>query len=126
MPIAPLENLLQIDGFWCCIHQRAGLIAMQKVEGSNPFSRFFGNALHVGIFAFAEVREIQSNHPLFPRPFWARVRRFRPIPPRFSPAAELRSPGRHKPKCPGGAETPGAGTEENAFDASETLLAEVL
>jgi len=24
------------------------LIAMQKVEGSNPFSRFFANPLHVG------------------------------------------------------------------------------
>jgi hypothetical protein len=24
------------------------LIAMQKVEGSNPFSRFFRNCLHVG------------------------------------------------------------------------------
>jgi hypothetical protein len=31
----------------------AGLIAMQKVEGSNTFSRFFGNPLHLGLSALA-------------------------------------------------------------------------
>jgi hypothetical protein len=47
-PIAPAGNLLQINGFWCCTHQRAGVVAMQKVVGSNPISRFFANPLHVG------------------------------------------------------------------------------
>jgi hypothetical protein len=30
----------------------AGLIAMQKVVGSNPISRFFTNGLHVGGMGF--------------------------------------------------------------------------
>jgi hypothetical protein len=37
---APSDNALQIDWF---LHERVpavGVIAMQKVEGSNPFSRF--------------------------------------------------------------------------------------
>jgi hypothetical protein len=40
-----------------------GLIAMQKVVGSNPISRFFGNALHVGGLGSARVAEIKWNHP---------------------------------------------------------------
>ena len=40
-PIAPPEDILQIDGFGCCADQKPGLIAMQKVVGSNPISRFF-------------------------------------------------------------------------------------
>jgi hypothetical protein len=38
----------EIDGFWCRSRQQAGLIAMQKVVGSNPISRFFADPLHVG------------------------------------------------------------------------------
>jgi hypothetical protein len=30
-----------------------GLVAMQKVEGSNPFSRFASNPLHVSRLTFA-------------------------------------------------------------------------
>ena len=36
---------------------------MQKVEGSNPFSRFFENALHVGGSGSAQVAETKWNHP---------------------------------------------------------------
>jgi hypothetical protein len=36
---------------------------MQKVEGSNPFSRFFANALHVGGLGPARDAETRSNHP---------------------------------------------------------------
>jgi hypothetical protein len=32
---------------YCPLVSEMGLIAMQKVEGSNPFSRFFANPLHV-------------------------------------------------------------------------------
>ena len=35
--------LIEEDGL-----SMTSLIAMQKVEGSNPFSRFFGNVLHLG------------------------------------------------------------------------------
>ena len=33
---------------------------MQKVEGSNPFSRFFANALHVNGSGLAREPEIRS------------------------------------------------------------------
>ena len=40
------------------------LIAMQKVEGSNPFSRFFEEALHVGGFGLDGEPETKWNHRL--------------------------------------------------------------
>ncbi len=46
---------------------------MQKVEGSNPFSRFFGNALHVGGLVPAQQAEAKSNHPRISPPFQALV-----------------------------------------------------
>jgi hypothetical protein len=46
---------------------------MQKVEGSNPFSRFFENALHVGGLVSARVAEFKWNHPYISPPFWALV-----------------------------------------------------
>ena len=46
---------------------------MQKVEGSNPFSRFFENALHVGELVLARGAETRSNHPCISPPFWALV-----------------------------------------------------
>jgi hypothetical protein len=49
----------------------ADLIAMQKVEGSNPFSRFFANPLHVGGSGSARVAEPKWNHPRISPPFWA-------------------------------------------------------
>jgi hypothetical protein len=36
---------------------------MQKVVGSNPISRFFGNALHRGRSARAVESRINWNHP---------------------------------------------------------------
>ena len=36
---------------------------MQKVVGSNPISRFFANALHVGGLVPAQVAETKWNHP---------------------------------------------------------------
>jgi hypothetical protein len=36
-----------------------GIVAVQKVEGSNPFSRFFENSLHVGGLVPARVAEIK-------------------------------------------------------------------
>jgi hypothetical protein len=36
---------------------------MQKVEGSNPFSRFFTIALHAGRLISPQVAEIKWNHP---------------------------------------------------------------
>lgn len=38
---------------------------MQKVEGSNPFSRFFANFLQMATLTLGEIREIESNRPLF-------------------------------------------------------------
>ena len=35
---------------------------MQKVEGSNPFSRFFGNPLHVGGLVATGESRINWNH----------------------------------------------------------------
>jgi hypothetical protein len=49
------------------------VIAMQKVVGSNPISRFFENALHVGISARARVSRINWNHPRISPPFRALV-----------------------------------------------------
>ncbi len=46
---------------------------MQKVEGSNPFSRFFGNVLHVGGLVSARIAETKWNHPRISPPFWALV-----------------------------------------------------
>ena len=46
---------------------------MQKVEGSNPFSRFFENALHVGGLVPAVAAETRSNHPRISPPFQALV-----------------------------------------------------
>ncbi len=36
---------------------------MQKVEGSNPFSRFFTNPLHVGGLGSAPEPRTHWNHP---------------------------------------------------------------
>jgi hypothetical protein len=49
------------------------LIAMQKVVGSNPISRFFANPLHVGGLGSAQVAETKSNYPRISSPFWALV-----------------------------------------------------
>lgn len=49
------------------------------VEGSNPISRFFANSLQNATLAFGEIREIESNRPLFRPPFWARVPKTDPI-----------------------------------------------
>ena len=38
---------------------------MQKVEGSNPFSRFFANALHVGGLASGGDPETESTIPAY-------------------------------------------------------------
>jgi hypothetical protein len=38
---------------------------MQKVEGSNPFSRFFRNPLQVGGLDSARVAESKWNHPAY-------------------------------------------------------------
>jgi hypothetical protein len=46
---------------------------MQKVEGSNPFSRFFANALHVGGLVPGLAAEIKWNHPRMSPPFRALV-----------------------------------------------------
>jgi hypothetical protein len=46
---------------------------MQKVVGSNPISRFFANALHVGGVVSARIAETQWNHPRILPPFWALV-----------------------------------------------------
>jgi uncharacterized protein (DUF433 family) len=46
---------------------------MQKVEGSNPFSRFFANALRVGGLGSARIAETKWNHPRISPPFWALV-----------------------------------------------------
>jgi hypothetical protein len=46
---------------------------MQKVEGSNPFSRFFANVLHAGGLVPAMVAEQGSNHPRISPPFQALV-----------------------------------------------------
>jgi len=48
-------------------------------------------------------------------------RRFRAIPPRFRPAAELRSPSRHKQVPRRARQRPGAGIEASDFDATETV-----
>jgi len=51
-----------------------GLIAMQKVEGSNPFSRFFAIPLHVGgSYSARAAPETRSNHPCISSPFQALV-----------------------------------------------------
>jgi hypothetical protein len=47
---------------------------MQKVEGSNPFSRFFANALHVGGLVSALKPEIKWNHPRISPLFQALMR----------------------------------------------------
>jgi hypothetical protein len=46
---------------------------MQKVEGSNPFSRFFANPLHVGGLLSAQDAESKWNHPRISPPFWELV-----------------------------------------------------
>jgi len=40
---------------------QSGALAMQKVVGSNPISRFFANALHVGGLASAQIAEIKME-----------------------------------------------------------------
>ena len=52
---------------------------MQKVEGSNPFSRLFGNALHVGGLGSTGEPETKWNHPRISPPFWALVPKMTPM-----------------------------------------------
>jgi hypothetical protein len=47
---------------------------MQKVEGSNPFSRFFAIVLHVGGLSPAQVAGTKWNHPRISPPFQALLR----------------------------------------------------
>ena len=47
---------------------------MQKVEGSNPFSRFFAIALHVGGLGSVRDAEIKWNHPRISPVFRALMR----------------------------------------------------
>jgi hypothetical protein len=42
-----------------------GVIAMQKVVGSNPISRFFTNALHVGGIGLARIAETKWTIPSY-------------------------------------------------------------
>ena len=49
-------------------------IAMQKVVGSNPISRFFGNALRVGGSASTGESRITWNHPRISPTFQALIR----------------------------------------------------
>jgi hypothetical protein len=52
---------------------KTGLIAMQKVVGSNPTSRFEVNPLHLGHSALGG----ESNHPLISPPFWGTTSKMR-------------------------------------------------
>jgi len=52
---------------------------MQKVEGSNPFSRFNAIPLQIGTSPFTGIARNQSNRPLFRALFLARVPEFGPI-----------------------------------------------
>jgi hypothetical protein len=52
---------------------------MQKVVGSNPISRFFENALHVGGLVPALAAETRSNRPRISPPFWALVPKMPPM-----------------------------------------------
>jgi hypothetical protein len=61
---------------------------MQKVEGSNPFSRFFANPLPVGGVGSARDAETKSNHPLI-SPL---VRALMPISARNGPDARRLAP----------------------------------
>jgi hypothetical protein len=47
---------------------------MQKVVGSNPISRFFTIALHVGGLDSARVAESKWNHPRISPSFWELIR----------------------------------------------------
>jgi len=57
-----------------CDPQTTCVVAMQKVEGSNPFSRFFGNPLHVGRLGSAQAPETNWNHPQISPSFQALLR----------------------------------------------------
>jgi hypothetical protein len=63
----------------CPLVSETGVIAMQKVVGSNPISRFFANPLHVGWLVLARVAEIKWNHPRISPPFWALVPKMTPM-----------------------------------------------
>src|SRR4051795_13088356 len=52
---------------------------MQKVEGSNPFSRFASNPPHVGGLVPAMAAETRSNHPRISPPFQALVPEMTPM-----------------------------------------------
>jgi hypothetical protein len=72
---------------------------MQKVEGSNPFSRFFANPLHVGGLVSALKPETKWNHPRISLLFQALMlisawngldaRRLAPIPSCIDPAVTV-------------------------------------
>jgi len=69
---------------------------MQKVEGSNPFSRFFENPLHVGGSGSAQRPEINWNHPRISPTFQALIRISAwngPDARRFTPIAADSAPG---------------------------------
>jgi len=56
-----------------------GLIAMQKVEGSNPFSRFERDLALGRDFVVSEGAKGKWNHPLLSPPFWALVPKMTPM-----------------------------------------------
>jgi hypothetical protein len=60
----------------CLSALEGDLIAMQKVEGSNPFSRLASNPLHLGHSALAGENQTTAAY-----------RRFRPTPPATARAA---------------------------------------
>ncbi len=108
-PVSPIMKALQIGRLQSRISRMTCLIAMQKVVGSNPISRFFGNCLHVGGSAPARGSRINWNHPRISPSFQALIRisawngpdarRLAPIPPCIDPVVAVTG-GRRRTLAP--------------------------
>lgn len=74
---APISRtrIVPANGGFCDGNLRpAGVVAMQEVEGSSPFSRFFANPLHVGRSASTGESRINWNRPRISPSFRALIR----------------------------------------------------
>ncbi len=129
-PVSPLIKALQIGLIQPRGSRMTSLIAMQKVEGSNPFSRFFANALHVGGSGSARDAETRWNHPRISPLFRALMRvsawngpdaqRLAVIPPCIDPAAAVTGGGRGTLALWPRSESPSTRTGCGACPASAT------
>jgi hypothetical protein len=108
---------------FCPLVSEMGLIAMQKVEGSNPFSRFARNLALGRDFVVSGGAKGKWNHPLLSPLFWAPVPEMTPMRADSADFARFRLALRQRRSYGRRAKAPRGRHRSRDFDARRTVLA---